>query len=177
MKTLDFNTPYSEFYKQQAFLAWYNAGRPYRVKDIEDAIPEDEHGRKPSAFIFRKWRDEMGWGAKGDELDAKIIKEAEDATVQSKVLMLKEQAARARKMQQQAEEYLDDNGFDTSASAVQALVRGAELEMKTRGMSQNLIKILELDNEGLKSETQALVEKLLQTGEIIDVAEIEEDGE
>jgi len=172
---------YSEFYKEQVFLAWYNAGRPYIRKKIEEAIPEDEYGRKPDMQSFRQWRDELNWGARGDELDARVIKEAEDVAVQSKILMLKEQAARARKMQQQAEEFLDEQGFDSSSSAVQALIRGGEWEMKTRGMSQTLMKILELDNDGLMSETQALVERLLQTGEVIDVAEItedlEEDGE
>jgi len=177
MSNVPISTAYTDFYKEQVFLAWYNAGRPFQAKFIMEALPEDEHGRKPSMLIFRQWRDDLGWQPRADALDARVIKEAEDTAVQSKILMLKEQAARARKMQQQAEEYLDDEGFDSSSSAVQALIRGGEWEMKTRGMSQALLKILELDNEGLMSETQLLVDKLLASGDVIDVEEIEVEDE
>ena len=46
-------------------------------------------------------------------------------------------------------------------------------------MSAALMKVLELDDDGLKSETQRLVERLLESGETIDVAEIpvEDDAE
>jgi len=172
-------TDYSEIYKEQCFLAWYAAGRPTLVKKLEEILPEDEYKRKAAPITFWHWRNENGWDVRADYLDARVIKEAEDSIVQSKILMLKEIAARARKMSKQGEEYLDENGFDSSASAVQAIVKGAELERQSRGMSAALMKVLELDDDGLKSETQRLVERLLESGETIDVAEIpvEDDAE
>jgi hypothetical protein len=118
---------------------------------------------------------------KADELDAKAFGIVENDLVNSKVLMLKEQAARARKMQDKADAYLDEHGFDSASSAVQGLIRGAELEQKTRGLSAKLLELGDLDNDALASRTQKLLQRFIDSGEdakdIIDVSEVKEDAE
>ena len=171
-------TPYTSQYKEACFQSWYSANRPTYADALMEAIPEDEYGRKPVLDVIRRWRNEDRWDVRADELDARAFAIVEDDLVNSKVLMLKEQAARARKLQFQAEEYLDDNGFDSSSSAVQGLIRGAELEQRTRGLSSKLLALADMDNDSLTLKTQKLLERYIESGQTIDVGEIlEEDAE
>lgn len=181
MRTVSKLTPYSQIYIESCFQAWYAANRPTMSSDIEAILPEDDYGRKPNTETFRHWRNENKWDLKADELDAKAFAITENELVNSKVLMLKEQAARARKLQTQAEVYLDEHGFDSASSAVQGLIKGAELEQRTRGLSSKLLEIGDLDNDTLINRTQKLLERYVNSGEslsdVIDVAEVEEDAE
>lgn len=174
-------TPYSETYKTACFQAWYAANRPTYSEALLEIIPEDEYGRKPVVEVIRRWRNNDLWDVKADDLDAKAFAIAEDDLVNSKVLMLKEQAAKSRMVQRQAQEYLDENGFDSSSSAVQGLFRAMEMEQKTRGLSAKLLELGGLDDDGLMSRTQKLLQRFIDSGEdvktIIDVDEVKEDAE
>ena len=167
-------TPYTDQYKESCFQAWYAADRPTRANELEEILPEDKYGRKPVIDVFRRWRNDGLWDVKADALDAKAFGIVEDSLINSKVLMLKEQAARARKLQYQAEDYLDTNGFDSSSSAVQGLIRGAELEQRTRGLSAKLLELADLDNDALTSRTQKLLQRYIDSGEGGEILEAEE---
>ena len=170
-------TNYSEFYKEQCFQVWWAAGRPTLVKRLNEILPIDEFDRVVDLVTFKRWRDEYGWDMRGDVLDARAIVKAEDDLVNTRVLMLKEQAAKARILQSRGMDFIEENGFDSSASAVQAIIRGAQLERESRGLSTALLRLAEMTTEELSSETQKLLQRLSESGEVIDLAVIEEDIE
>lgn len=168
-------TTFTPAYQELCFQAWYVAGRPPKSTQIIDVIPEDEDGRKPRSETITKWRDELGWDWRADELDAKVVAQSEDFLVVQKVTMLKDQAAKAKAMRDHAFNYLMENGFDSSASAVTAMIRGAELERESRGLEVMITKIAKMSNSDLLKEIANVQSKLSdgQTGQILDAQEEE----
>jgi hypothetical protein len=166
-------TPYSQQYKEACFQAWYSSGRPTQVKVLEEILPEDEYGRKPNIDVIRLWRKEDNWDSRADMLDEKVSKKMDTFLVDQKVEMLKQQARRARIIQEKGLEYLEENGFDSSSSAVAAIIKGAELERISFGISDTILKLSKLSDEELLDETQKLLSKFLESGSnVIDLGEI-----
>ena len=172
------NVPYTIHYKENCFIAWYASGRPDKIPQIQKIIPEDELERKPGIGVLASWRDEMGWDWRADELDAKADSVVENELVNMRVVMLKEQASRGKELQTKGMEYLRDSGFDTSSSAVSAIFKGADLERTSRGISDRIVKLLQLDDDKLLGRVQKLLDEASDSGEIIDIdaTEVEEEN-
>lgn len=168
---------YTEHYKTLCKHAWYAAGRPDKIPRIIEAIPEDEHGRKPGTAVLTQWRDEEMWDFWADEMDAQVERIAEDDLVNSRLKMLQKQASLGAELQAKALEYLRETGFDTSSSAVSAIKLGIETERTSRGISRRLSKLAELSDEQLTEETQKLLDMAMESGEILDAEEMKEDDE
>ena len=166
---------YTEHYKEECFRIWYAAGRPSKLADICKVLPEDEVGRVPTTLQVGRWRSEFWWDVRADDLDAKAHQIVDDELVNQRALMLKAQASRGKELQEAGMKYLREKGFDTSASALQAVIRGASVEQAARGISERLVKLAELSNESLNSEIQKLVERIEESGEIIDMEEVDVD--
>lgn len=168
---------FTPHYQEECFTLWYSAGRPRTARQTLDSIKEDEHGRKPSEALIRTWRNDLGWDARADVLDAKADSIVEDELIGARVMMLKEQASRGRQLQVMGLEYLKENDFDTSASAVSAVFKGANLERTSRGLSEHLVKMLKMPDDKLTLEVQRLIQEATDSGEVIDVEELKEDSE
>ena len=167
---------YSKTYKQNCFNTWYSMGR-IGIDKLRAKMDEDEHGRKPSIPILINWRHENSWDVHADELDAKAEAIVDDELVNHRVLMLKQMASKGKELQKMGIEWLRDNKFDTSSSAVSAIFKGAELERTSRGISERLVKMLKMSDETLLLEAQKLLEKASDSGEIIDMEVTEEEVE
>ena len=171
--------PYTEHYKQECRKAWYVAGRPDSRYKIAEVVPPDQDGRHPDALTLSYWRDEMGWDVWADALDAKAEAIVDDELVNERVLMLKRQAGWGKEMGDKGINYLREHDFDTSASAVSAIVKGVEMERTSRGISERLINLLKMDDESLTREAVQLLGRGKDSGEVLDIPteDIEEDGE
>lgn len=168
--------PYTPIYQEKCFEVWYTKGRPTYTKLIDD-LPEDERGRKPSVSVFKAWRSELSWDIRADELDARVSAVTDEALVNSRILMVREQAAKARELQQLGMDFLREEGFDSSAAAVSAIIKGADLERVSRGLSEHLVKLSKMDDAALTAEVNRLLEKENATPEIVDVEEAPEQEE
>lgn len=170
--------PYSEAYKERCKVAWYDGGRPDSMTRILEIVPEDEHGRKPHRTVLVAWRDENGWDVWADELDVRADMEIDDFLISQRVKMLKEQATVGREMRVKGMNHLrEQTGFDTSASAVTAVIQGAKLERSSLGISEKLEKLLLMDSDDLTKEAVKLLGIAKDSGEILDIEleDIEED--
>lgn len=148
---------YSDMYVEKVFYVWYSHGRPSRLpSDFPSLIPEDEHGRKPKIPLISKWKTERNWDLRADELDAKAMQIADDEVIKAKAEMLKRQAQIGLELQNKGMEHLRDDGFDTSASAVNAVVRGVDIERSSRGISEFLISMSKMTDADLKAELARL---------------------
>ena len=171
---------YTDSYKEACFQAWYAAGKPTLVKDLLEALPEDEHGRKPHQDVVRRWRNADNWDIRADGLDARVNRQIEDTLVSQKVEMLKKQAQRARQLQEDGMEYLAENGFDSSSSALTAIFKGADLERSSLGLSDAILKLAQMNNDELMAETQKMLQRFADSGEspdILDAAEVPDEYE
>lgn len=167
--------PYSEMYKQKCKICWYDAGCPKLLPDIISILPKDEFGRVPKEHLIDKWRTEEGWETWAEVLDTRAMAQIEDRSVQERVAMLKRQADYGKKLQEKGMTFLEAGNFDTAASAVNAVIRGAELERTSLGFSENLTKLLKMSDDELKNKAAELMSRLPDSEKvIIDVAPVEE---
>lgn len=165
-------TPYTDDYKERCFIVWYGAGRPTKISKIRKILPKDEYGRVPTNVLIADWRADLGWAERADELDAKAMQKVDDELVSAKAEMLKRQVKTGMTMQQKGMEYLENKGLDNSLSAIQAIVRGVEIERTSVGMSEFIIKVSKMTDVELKEKIRQLSSRA-ETGDVID-AETEE---
>lgn len=172
------NTPYTEEYKRVCFEVFYKNNRP-AAPTLFKLIPDDERKRKPHVSLLRNWRNEQGWDNQADVLDARAMGIMDNDLVGVKVKMLQEQASKGKELQTLGIDYLREEGFDTASAAVQAVVRGANLERTSRGLSDAFAKIAQMDDAKLTNAFMRLLEKGQKgdTSPIIDVAEEKDESE
>lgn len=166
------STKFTEHYKFLCRHAWYAGGRPDGEASIMPVIPADESGRKPAYLTLVGWRDTYSWDAWADSMDAQVDKIVEDDLINERVKMLRDQASLGKELQTKALDYLRVNGFDSSSSAVSAIKLGVDTERTSRGISDRLVKMTKLTDEELSEETQKLLDRAMESGEIIDVQEV-----
>lgn len=160
---------YSPGYQEACFQAFYAAGRPSKATDIRSILPE-ENGTKPSTETIRKWRDALNWDIRADELDLKVAEQSDDLLVAQKVAMLQRQATVAQEIQELGYQHLIRKGFDTAASAVSAIIKGAELERTSRGIGAMIDKLAKMSDADVVKTIKELASRMEDSvaGEIID---------
>lgn len=169
--------PYGEDYIEQMFVFWYGSGKIPAAKLIElPDCPKDKFNRIPVRRIVEGWLNDRGWRERADVLDARAATQIEDELVALKVNALRKQAAQANEVRQKAFDHLMNNEFDSSASAVSAFLKSAELERITLGMSKTIEKLSQMDDDEVLQTVKELAERAGST--IIDGDEVlEEDAE
>lgn len=167
---------YSENYKRIVFQTWYSNGRPAMPK-LRDLIPVDDQNRKPSLPLLKDWRIRGDWETRADEMDAKALVLSDDYLVQQKTQMLVRQANTGFVLQQLGLAYLISGGFDSSSAAVNAVIRGAELERSSRGIGEALRKMADMSDDDLQKEIMERIKRASDSGEMILDAEQIDDTE
>lgn len=165
----NFTKEYTEDYIEQCFGIWYSMSQTSNMVVFQEAIPE-YNGKKPSISTLRQFRDVYGWVERADAMNAKAIEKVEHQLIDQKVDMLKRQAEQALQVANLARDHLIENGFDTSASAVNALFKATSEERTVRGISEFLIKISRMDNDGIINEA---IKLLKRNSEAVDVEAVE----
>lgn len=172
-------TPFTPEYIQQIFTIWYGAGRPNQIYKILDKLPKDNlTGRIPDVSSIQKWRIKYGWDAQADELDEKALVLVQNDLIQRKADMLSRQADIGFQLQYLGMAYLVSGSFDSSASAVQAIKVGAELERSSRGISDLIMKISKMSDDELQQEILNQISRASESGQIVEGEEVDTgDGE
>jgi len=166
---------YSENYKRIIFQVWYANGRP-NIPDLRTLIPKDTNDRIPSVQIIKIWKRDDGWEAQADELDTKAIVLSDDFLIRQKSEMLIRHAGMAVEMQDYGLKHIKEFGFDSSSAAVNAMVRGAELERTSRGIGEMIVKMSKMTDEQLKDEILKRVQQASESGQmVLDAEEVTED--
>jgi hypothetical protein len=149
---------FSEDYINTCFTVWYSLGQPVNMSLVIDKIPESPDGNKPTKLTLSKFKMDYGWVERADVLNAKAVEIVEHQMVDQKAVLLKKQMEDALAVNEVAKNYILDNGFDSSASAVNAFFKSAEEVRTVVGVSAMLTKISKMSEE----ELRARAEKLLQ---------------
>lgn len=151
------STWFSDEYKYEAFLLWYNSGRP-SAQSLHMSIPEAWGGEKPTRRTLNTWITHI-FEPQAEKLNAQIAKEIEARTVKEKVEMLSRHALVGGKMQDIGMDYIDKNQDNlTSSSAVRLLVEGIRIERESRGIPQAIEQMVDKSDEDLLEEVMQLIE-------------------
>lgn len=138
-------------------------------------FPVDERGRIPNPQIISRWRNNEMWDLWADDLDARAMTVVEDSLIAQKAEMLKRHADMAHQLQLQGMDYLKEEGFDSSSSAVTAIIKGAELERTARGIGEMIVKMAQMDDTQLADEIVKLLNRAGENNQIIDADEVPEE--
>lgn len=181
-KKLATYTTFDENYKERTKIFWYSAGRPECTvlkSKLENEGLTNEGGKTPSLELLRKWVAD-GWHEWADIMDARASELVETEIVQQKASMLREQALRGQRLQELGMAYLENQesgGFDSGSSAVNAVIRGAELERTSRGIGDALLRMAKMTDEELKQEIISQLERASRSNQIIEAEEVKPDTE
>jgi hypothetical protein len=156
-------------YKETAFQIWY-AGNRLPLKQVHLQLPEYE-GDKPSKEVLNQWKVHEAWIDRANLLDDEVRTTMERELVGIRVEMMKRHAEIAKEVIDMALEKLRGSGFDTSASAVQALKVAFEEEKRSRGAEVSLTRLNEMDDDQLTKAFRQL------TGQVTGVDVIEGETE
>lgn len=144
-----------------------NLGNPPYPK-LREQMKPDIYGRLPHPDHIKQWAMENRWSERRDEIHGKASIMIDEELVNQTVQMWKEHAEAARKVRQQALEYIEVNGFDSSASAIQAIKWAQEEERKTRGAEAFIAQVKNSSNEDLLDTIRGLIDRQASTEDIID---------
>jgi hypothetical protein len=172
---------YTDEYKDTCFQVWYLRGR-CSMHLLAGFVPEDANGRRPSNIILQHWRDDDNWNHHADLLDAQVQQKLDARMIDARIQMFDEQAKLAKELQTRGLDHIREMGFDTSASAVNAIFKGAELERISKGATETLAHILELDDKQLTNMVKSLLDRQSQpsvtvAGEILEEEQTEDNLE
>lgn len=182
-KSVDLYAPFTTEYINKCKTLWYSAGRPSDLKSIlrllEKENCRDEHGRLPHRLTLKGWIAEYGWFEWADIMDAEANALVEVDIINQKAQMLREQAKRGQELQELGMAFLksSDGGFDSSSAAVQAVIRGAELERSSRGIGETLAKLAKMSDGDLMEEIRKGLEQAARSGQVIDAEEVPQEKE
>ncbi len=163
---------YTQQYQKKCFDTWYLNGRP-NIKRLLEIVPKDELGRIPSPIVARRWRENGMWDEWADSLDVKAIEKSDKVLVNKKAQMLIRHQESAEKLAVKALSYLEEEGFDSSASAVQAYFKATEEQRKTAGFSDLLERLDNMTNNDVEREIIEKLNRIRANDQIIEVDAIE----
>lgn len=146
---------------------WITLGCPSYLK-LQEQLQPDVYGRVPHDDLIKKWASENRWGERRDEINGQASIVIQTELVNQTVQMWREHAEAAAKVRRSALAYIEENGFDGSASAIQALKWAQEEERKTRGAEAFITQVKNSSNEDLLDTIRGLLDRQNSTEGIID---------
>lgn len=164
---------YSDAYKESVFQLWASLGFP-SYKDLAKKVTPDENSRIPHVSMFKTWAEEGDWRARKDQIEGRAAIITEEILVEETVKMWREHASNAAMVKDIAAYHIQENGFDNSTSALNALKWAQEEERKTRGAEALVSTIRNAANEDLVTRIRKLAARQLNVDdEAIDAEETE----
>ena len=149
---------FSDDYKYQTFLLWYNSGRP-GGKKLRQMIPSNWGETIPTSATLHIWVNGEKFQSQAEELDKQVSIELESRLVKEKVEMLSRHSKLGVYMQNMATDYLEKNESSLSANAaVRLLIEGIRVERESKGIPQALEKMMNKTDEELLEEIKSLTE-------------------
>lgn len=144
-------------YKEEVFLAWYQAGKPTASMLYDIIEPDRFSGAKPSVPTLSKWIT-YEFRDRAEELDNQVTRTIVEKAVAEKVEMLKRHAEVGRKMQEMAIEYLEEHKeYLSSNSAVRLLVEGIRIERQSVGLPEAIEDLASVSDDSLLDRIRELI--------------------
>jgi hypothetical protein len=169
-------TKYSDAYLESLFENWYARGGPEYKVFVREGCPADEYGRTPHHTQISVWASDYRWQERKEALNARALELAEENLIENQVQMWKRHADFAQQVGKTAYDYILEHGFDSSASAIQALKWAQEEERITRGADAFYKSVKNKSNDELLAMVRGLAERQLSAEDIID-ADTNTDGD
>lgn len=151
---------YSDPYKMSVRAIWYSNGCPSIKKLIEmNIIPPDEQGRIVNAYQIKHWFDDEQWIQWRDVINAELSVQIEKRLMTERMKLVKEQLDQSGKIRRKAFAEIEEKGFDSSASAVNAFFKSMEEERGLMQIDKMIAELTEKDTATIQREFKELAER------------------
>jgi len=151
---------YSDHYKSDLFVVWYNAGRPASHSFHKTLISMNKvdptNGKIPSMKVLFNWIKE-DWTPVADDLDTQVAEDLEKRMIADKVEMLTRHANIARDMQEKSLEFIKDHELNNIRTAIDLLTKAIDIERNSVGTPVIAAKLGDMSDEELFQELKFLV--------------------
>jgi hypothetical protein len=160
----------SDDYRLATYMLWYNAGKPSAEALHRSLEPDPQSGIRPTVSVIRGWiRDSFIPMAL--EMDEQVIDTVSQAMINQRIEMLDRHAQVARRMQEMALEFLEENGLGSSKNALVALINGIKMEHDARIVPTDFMaKLGAMSDDKLLDELKDMISggQILEIGPNID---------
>lgn len=147
---------FSDDYKYQVFLLWYNSGKP-SAQETWNRIPESWGNNKPNAATVGGWIKSEKFQEQAKALDESVVREIEARMVKEKVEMLSRHADIGFDIQNLAmEKIMEKQDELTSNALVRLLIEGIRIERESRGIPQAIEQMVNKTDDELLEEISKL---------------------
>lgn len=151
--------PFDDDYKEKCFQAWFLNGCPGAPSTLR-VIPDAIDGRRPSVATIQNWMEAYSWKLRAADLNAKALAKTNEALVNTKADLLKQQFENAVALAKKAYEQMLQSGFDNSNAAVQAYFRATAEQRMALGLSELLQRIGNLTDDELQKKIAEMAERV-----------------
>lgn len=164
---------YEDSYIDSCFYAWFKASRP-KLKSasgshIMKILPPALDGRKPDITNVRRWMEKYQWEERADALDAELSRKLDIEAIEEKAELYRQIAEKGKDVMQMGYDYIKDNKFDTSASAVRAIFGGADMVAKFGTAADVLLSVGQMTDKQVEKEILRLLGKNEDDNPTIDI--------
>lgn len=143
------NAEYSDQYKADLFMLWYQNNRP-RGKAFTLIIPKDEYGRVPNLMVVQTWMRKEGWTTRANEMDGEVRARLNEIAIEQKVQMHIRHAEIGREIMEAGVEFLEKEKIVTATEAARLIDLGARMERESTGGAQALVEVSKMTDRKLR---------------------------
>jgi hypothetical protein len=144
---------YPQEMHDQAFALWYKLGKP-EYKQIADIMKEEapEGVRSPSLRTIQEWRSIDDWEGHADALDGQVEQATDTEIIKQRQGIIQKMAGVGEELVDMGMTYLKENGLESSADAIRAIGKGAELQDKLLGWAAYFAELSTASNDELEKK-------------------------
>ena len=144
---------FSQEVHQQAFALWYKLGRP-EYKQVVQIMQEEagEGVRSPTIHSIMIWHKSEDWDGHADALDGQAEQAGDLVIIKQRQDIIERMANVGADLVDMGMNYLNKNGIESSADAIRAIGKGAELQDKLLGWAAYFAELSTATNEELEKK-------------------------
>lgn len=139
-------------YWENAFIYWYNAGKPSAVV-LQRCLKPDAKGFMPSLALVQAYMRRNNWRERAKQMDLEVMNQMRSDAIKNRLNIMKKQADEARTLVQKGMDFLNSEkgGIDKAGDAIRAITEGWKKEFESLGADKILAQMSTWSNERLAS--------------------------
>lgn len=162
----------SDDYRLEAYMIWYNSGKPTGAALQKVLKPDPASGIIPARTTVEYWVKNI-FVPMALETDEQVADMIQNRIVEQRVEMLDRHAEIGRELQELGLDYLHEHGLKDQRGALMAVIKGVEMERDARIVPTDIVKKLAGMSDDKLLDTFTT---MLQGGEILDITPTDADN-
>jgi hypothetical protein len=158
---------YGQEVRDQAFYLWYKLNKPEYA--VVAKLMKEKLGVAPATQTLQVWKTEDNWEQHADTLDGVSDNAMDKEVIQQRAALIRKQAEVGNDLIKMGMDYLEKNGLDSSADAIRAIGKGAELQEKELGWAAIFAELANASQDDLDRKLKKfMTDDVVVEGTLVD---------